>query len=692
MGVPWPVVVGKGVSELSLDLELAAHAAIAVLATWLGLLVVTRSRRSRGAPVFGFICLLLVVWSLAIIVQRIGTDTAIHPLVNVVEDVAAFLLPPATVHIAISVAFEGRRSLLATGLLLSGYAVGIAAGLQSALDPRHPIVVDGPPFWEPFGIPGSTAGWAFIGLRAFYFGAAVAYLAVGLWQAGDDRARRRQLLYALATVVLGVVGGMARILPEEYGGPKWIGVSLVAVAMVMAAYAVLAQHLFISADVAGRAFWWTLLAGLGVVAYVALLLALESVSSSVLGIDLPLVTALAVVVTIALFDPVAARFRALMAGSTRDVAERRLLRALGRDEMVSQRPDRAVEPALSRLARTFELTGAEVTDARGDRRAAVGRLEPDDALAIHLPLADGGDRGLVTFGRKESGLPFSPQELEALRLAASYLGSTLGLARRHREQVSALEELHAEGAVVDSRGSALSEALEEVAAPSEGLRVYALGPLRAERDGELIRRWGGEKAGSRQAEGVFAFLFDRGEQGASKDEILELIWPDVDLDKADVAFHRTLLGLRTMLSPGRRSGATEDPIVFHNDRYRLSAGTVGWSDGTEFQRLLASTAGAAPDDALRALEEARALYRGDYLDDCPYYGDSANVEDRRERLRHEYVDILVELGERYAERGDRPAAANCLRQAQSLGVEGDSPRLTAALASLARPRAAEQGA
>lgn len=691
MGVPCPVDAGKGY-ELSLDLELAAHAAIAVLATWLGLLVVTRSRRSRGAPVFGFICLLLVVWSVAIIVQRIGMNAGIHPAVNVLEDVAAFLLPPATVHIAISVAIEGRRSLLATGLLVSGYALGIAAGLQSAIDPRHPIVVDGPPFWEPFGIPGAAAGWAFIGLRAVYFGAAVAYLAVGLSRAGEDRARRRQVLFALATVALGVVGGMARILPEEYGGPKWIGVSLVAMAMVMAAYAVLAQHLFISADVAGRAFWWTLLAGVGVVGYVALLLGLEALAASVLAIDLPLVTALAVVVTIALFEPVAERFRALMAGSTREVAERRLLRALGRDEIVSQRPDRAVEPALSRLVRTFELTGAQMTDAEGAQRARVGRLAPDDPRAIQLPLGHGADRGLVTFGGKESGLPFTSQGLEALRLAAAYLGSTVGLARRHREQVSALEELHAEGAVVDSRGSALSEALEETAAPTEGLRVYALGPLRAERDGELIRRWGGEKAGSRQAEGVFAFLFDRGELGASKDEILELIWPDVDMDKADVAFHRTLLGLRTMLSPGRRRGDTEDAIVFHNDRYRLSAGTVGWSDGTEFQRLLASTAGAGPADALRALEEARALYRGDYLDDCPYYGDSANVEDRRERLRREYVDILVELGERYAERGDRPAAASCLRQAQSLGVDDDSPRLTAALASLARPRTAEQGA
>ena len=352
--------------------------------------------------------------------------------------------------------------------------------------------------------------------------------------------------------------------------------------------------------------------------------------------------------------------------------------------MVSQRPDGAVQPALARLARTFELTGAEVTDAEGERRAAVGRLEPDDSLAINLPLADGADRGLVTFGRKESGLPFSPQELEALRLAASYLGSSIGLARRHREQVSALQALHAEGAVVDSRGSALSEALDEAAAPTEGLRVYALGPLRAERDGELIRRWGGEKAGTRQAEALFAFLFDRGERGASKDEILELVWPDVDLDRADVAFHRTMLGLRSMLSPGRR-GSSGTPIVFHNDRYRLSPGTVSWSDGTEFQRLLASTAGATPGDALRALEEARALYRGDYLDDCPLL---RRLGQRRGPRRGcgEYVDILVELGERYAQRGDRTAAANSYRQAQAV-ADDELPQIAEALGRLgiARP-------
>lgn len=69
------------------------------------------------------------------------------------------------------------------------------------------------------------------------------------------------------------------------------------------------------------------------------------------------------------------------------------------------------------------------------------------------------------------------------------------------------------------------------------------------------------------------------------------------------------------------------------------------------------------------LEEARGLYRGEYLDDCPYYGDSADVEDRRGALRGRQVDLLIELGERYTGRGDRPAAAACYRQAQAMTVD-----------------------
>ncbi len=619
---------------------------------------------------------------MAIIVQRTGADTSVFPPINLIEDASAYLLPAATLHIALAVAIEGRRSALATALLVAGYVVGGLGIIQAALDPAHPIGFDDGGF-ALGGLSSIATAWAFALARAFIFGSGIVYLLIGLGAAGDDRARRRQLLFALATMVLGVIGGMARILPEEIGGPRFVGVSLVAVAIVLATYAVLSQHMFVAADVAGRAVRWSLIAGLGIVIYVGALVLLERAAAEVLAIDFPLVTTLAVVVTLALFDPAAERVRQLTAGTPRQVDHARLLVALGKDAMLAQDPEQAVEPALARLVRTFELVGAGLEEPDGSLRATVGRLDPADPLAVRLDLSNGGEGqgGAAIFGPKRSGLSFTPPEREALTLAASYLGSSLRLAERHQEQASALAVLRAERADVQFRGSALSDALADASSPPPGLHVFALGSLRAELNGDPVRRWGGEKAGSRQAEAIFAILFDRGDRGASKDEILELVWPDVDLDRADVAFHRTMLGLRSILRPGRRSRGSTAPIAFHNDRYRLEPSVVAWSDLGEFDRLLADAARGDPADLVGILEQARALYRGDFLDDCPFYGDSAQVEDRRTDVRRRYVDVLIELGERYAQRGDRTAAANSYRQAQAV-ADDDLPQIAEALGRL----------
>ena len=134
-----------------------------------------------------------------------------------------------------------------------------------------------------------------------------------------------------------------------------------------------------------------------------------------------------------------------------------------------------------------------------------------------------------------------------------------------------------------------------MAVPGPALRVHALGPLRVERDGAPIERWGGDKAGTRQAEALFAFLFDRGERGVTKDEVLQIIWPDTDLSKADLAFHRTMVGLRGTLDPGR---GRKSVIRFHNDRYRLDPAVIAWSDASEFLARLASAREAPAADSV----------------------------------------------------------------------------------------------
>jgi predicted ATPase/DNA-binding SARP family transcriptional activator len=246
-------------------------------------------------------------------------------------------------------------------------------------------------------------------------------------------------------------------------------------------------------------------------------------------------------------------------------------------------------------------------------------------------------------------------------------------ARDELIDAAALERAWAEGqAMSQAEATAYALRSEAPVVQDGALRVTALGPFLAERSGQVVSGWGGPKAGTRQAQAMFAFLLDRGERGVTKDEFIEVIWPDAEVTQGDLNFHRTLGGLRTTLEPGKASGSSGG-VVFANGRYRLIPSIVGWLDATEFEERLQNAAQATDDRAaIRHLEAARSLYRGDYLDDCPLYGDSEYVEERRGFLRGRLMDALVDLGRRYAARGDQTLAAARFREALNI-TGGDCP-------------------
>src|SRR4029453_8305568 len=77
--------------------------------------------------------------------------------------------------------------------------------------------------------------------------------------------------------------------------------------------------------------------------------------------------------------------------------------------------------------------------------------------------------------------------------------------------------------------------------------------------------------------------------------------------------------------------------------------------------------------------EALALYRGDYMDDCPFFGDSSYVEERRVELRSQRIDTLLALGAVYERLGQAGEAATCYRRALS-AADGHCPRAEEGLA------------
>ena len=260
------------------QLEIVAHGVTAILATWLGLVVLTRGRSQPAARLFALLTGYLVVWCVAIIAQRL-TDRpeVVNVPLNAIEDFAAFLLPAGTLHIALALTVEGRLSAIQRGTLLVTYAVSVALALGAVFFPDQSFAVS-PPHFELPGIPGEAFGWGWIVARILIFSAAVFWIVRALRDAGSDPSRRQQLVAAVATVLVGALGGIFRFLPGPADSDPWIGVTLVSLAMILAAYAVFAQGVFLAPDVAAQAFRYSIVVGLGVTAYVAALVGLERLS------------------------------------------------------------------------------------------------------------------------------------------------------------------------------------------------------------------------------------------------------------------------------------------------------------------------------------------------------------------------------------------------------------------------------
>ncbi|HEY3335291.1 MAG TPA: hypothetical protein VGK16_08685 [Candidatus Limnocylindrales bacterium] len=659
-------------------LEVTAHALTAILGAWLGLTVLTRSR-TVYARVFGLLALTLALWSTSVIVQRLSSAPSTGSVLHAIEELAAAVIVPATAHFSLLIATEGHPSRRQWRAVVAAYVLNVAFAIPGAIDRTAPIAISTPQL--AIGpLPAVLLGWAWIGTRVVTLFAAAGWLLQAFRRSSPDAARRRQLGQTLAFVVIGTLGGMIRLLSVVMPTDPWIGVSLVTVGMVLSASVVFSAGVFFAPDVAGRAFRRSIGVGLGVFLVVGLLLALDAISRQVLGLDVPLLPVAALVVALAVYEPAVTWWRSRIDGrSPGDVARERLLRAIGEPSLGTATASAGVQPALARVASALDLAGAIVL-REGETRPGQGVPEHDRSPAIPL-VVDDEVFGELRVGPTTSGAPLSAGDEALLRLSAAYVAAALRAGRREDEQVDLLTDLTQERARVQDAAEELHDALARRATDGDGLRVYALGPLRVERGDDTIERWGGEKAGTRQAQGLFAFLFDRGERGLDKDEALELIWPDTAVDRADLAFHRTLGGLRHTLDP--RGDGGKRAVRFRNDRYRLDPGIVQWSDVATFLgRLDAARGASSAPERMRLLEEARVLYRGEYLDDCPFYGDSVHVDERRGSLRARAVDLLVALGHGYEETGDPVSAAAAYRDAAAVATD-ECPAAVAGLARIA---------
>jgi DNA-binding SARP family transcriptional activator len=140
-------------------------------------------------------------------------------------------------------------------------------------------------------------------------------------------------------------------------------------------------------------------------------------------------------------------------------------------------------------------------------------------------------------------------------------------------------------------------------------------------------------------------LTERG-RALSRDQVLESIWPDMDMDAAANNLRVTINRLSKALEPDRPDGAPAAYIVQQNETYSLNIESNIVIDVVEFaaaveEGQLAERRGQ-PAAALIALRRAVELYGGQYLPDC-LYEDWSNVE--RERLAQLFSEAAMHLSE-----------------------------------------------
>ncbi|MFN0070308.1 MAG: BTAD domain-containing putative transcriptional regulator, partial [Chloroflexota bacterium] len=188
---------------------------------------------------------------------------------------------------------------------------------------------------------------------------------------------------------------------------------------------------------------------------------------------------------------------------------------------------------------------------------------------------------------------------------------------------------------------------------STSIRVHLLGTFRVLVNGRELTDDIWKKQKARQ---LLKCLLTRPHRRMTIDEAIDTFWPDApDWDAAQKTLRSTLSALRSALGT-TRAARGRGLVVTQQGAVLIPREADLWVDADAFERMLGDSR-AAEDTNL--LEEADALYAGDYLAGDPY---ESWAEERRESLRRQWVELQHSLAQAREERGDIEGAATALRR------------------------------
>ena len=182
------------------------------------------------------------------------------------------------------------------------------------------------------------------------------------------------------------------------------------------------------------------------------------------------------------------------------------------------------------------------------------------------------------------------------------------------------------------------------------LRVYLLGQFRVERkEGTAWRTVENRTWQRRRARTLLGCLLSQTGRRMGREQVMEALWPDLDIETAANRLNGAVHELRQILEPGIERPATSKLLRLERDILILADSSSIWVDAESFEALV-NRANSSTDPELTEdlLESAWTLYEGDYLLEELY---SEWATSRRESLRRSWMGLLLKLAELRAKRG-----------------------------------------
>jgi LuxR family transcriptional regulator, maltose regulon positive regulatory protein len=188
----------------------------------------------------------------------------------------------------------------------------------------------------------------------------------------------------------------------------------------------------------------------------------------------------------------------------------------------------------------------------------------------------------------------------------------------------------------------LAQATDAVAVPPKpaaDLTINMLGPVEIFRD--PARPLAADAWTTKRARDILCFIASRRHRRASKDTIIDTFWGEADFDAVEKNFHPTVSHIRKALNSNQP--VKQNFLLYRDSDYLLNQEFPYRIDTEEFDRLVAEAEAAkrAGEQAryLGAYEEARALYRGDFMQGS--YDEW--VEEQRSYYREQHLRMLEVL-------------------------------------------------